>query len=46
MSDVPHGVNGGMTLVEDDEERRAGDAFCQILTVEIISAQTKKHHFT
>lgn len=36
VSDVPHGVDGGMTFVEDDEERRAGDTFCQILTVQIL----------
>lgn len=42
VSDVPHGVDGGMTFVEDDEERRAGDTFCQILTVQILPAQTKK----
>lgn len=44
MSDVPHGVDGGMTFVEDDEERRAGDTFCQILTVQILPAQIKKSH--
>lgn len=42
MSDVPHGVDGGMTFVEGDEERRASDTFCQILTVQILPAQTKK----
>lgn len=42
MSDVPHGVDGGMTFVEGDEERRAGETFCQILTVQILPVQTKK----
>lgn len=44
MSDVPHGIDGGMTLVEDDEERRAGDTFCQSLAVQIFPAQIKKCH--
>lgn len=44
VSDVPQGVDGGMTFVEDNEKRRAGDTFCQILTVQILPAQIKKSH--
>lgn len=36
VSYVPHGVDGGVTFVEDDEEWRGGDALCQRLTVQIL----------
>lgn len=44
VSDVPHGVNAGVTFVENDEQWRSGDAFCQRLTVQILPKATE--HFT
>lgn len=35
VSDVPHGVDGGVTLVENDEQWRSRDTFCQCLSVQI-----------
>lgn len=36
VPDVPHGVDVGVPFVENDEERRSGDALCQCFTVQIV----------
>lgn len=33
VPDMPHGVNDGMTFVENNEEWRSGNTVCQCFTV-------------
>lgn len=37
---MPHGVNVGVTFVENNEQRRSRDTFCQSLTVQIFPEST------
>lgn len=39
---MPHGVDGGVTFVENNEEWRGGDTLCQSLTVQILPGETNK----
>lgn len=46
VPDVPQGVNGGVTFVKNNEEWWGGDTFCQVLTIQILPAQTSKVHLS
>lgn len=39
---MPHGVDWGVTFVENNEEGRGGDTLCQTLTVQIFTEETNK----
>lgn len=41
---MPHGVDGGVTFVENNEEWGSGDALCQCFTVQILPEETKRLH--
>lgn len=43
MSDVPHGINVGVVLVEHDEHRWRCDAVRQSLTVKVLSKAKRPH---
>lgn len=37
---MPHGVNVGVTFVEDDKEWGGCDALCQCFTVQVLPEET------
>lgn len=42
---MPHGINGGVTFVENNEEWRGGDTLCQCLAVQILSEGGKNSSY-
>lgn len=43
VPDVPHGVNVGVTFVENDEQRRSRDTLRQRLAVQILPEATEHY---